>query len=158
MLSKTFLTLSVISISVSVAEWLFLKPYLLLSRISFWSRKHFRWSVYELIFLRFCWYLMLLIWVDNCCIPEDLFFYNGITLASFKGSGKNSLTKDLLTHLEIGILIFLEYFLRSLVTILFAPIYFLRFNLLMSSTSSDSFGVKKKFFFDGFTCDSLCSF
>ena len=102
---------------------------------------------------------MLVIRVDNFCIPEDQFFYNGITLASFKDSGKNSRTEDLLTHLEIGILIFLEYFLRSLVRILFAPIDSLRFNtLMMSSTSSGNFGVKKKFFFDGFTCDNLCSF
>ena len=53
--------------------------------------------------------------------------------------------------LEIGILIVLEYVLRSLVGILFEPIDFLRFNvLIMSSTSSGDVGVKKKVFSDGF--------
>ena len=45
----------------------------------------------------------------------------GITLASFKDSGKIPVTKDWLMSLEIGILIVLEYFLRSLVRILFGP-------------------------------------
>ena len=53
--------------------------------------------------------------------------------------------------LEIGILIVSENFLRSLVGILFGPIDFLRFNvLIMSSTSSGNVGVKKKNFSDGF--------
>ena len=75
----------------------------------------------------------------------------GISLASFKGSGKVLVTKDLLISLEIGILIVFEYFLRSLVGILFGPVDFLRFNvLIMSSTSSSDAGVKKKVFSDGF--------
>ena len=53
--------------------------------------------------------------------------------------------------LEIEILIVSEKFLRSLVGILFGPIDFLRFNvLIMSSTSSGNVGVKKKVFSDGF--------
>ena len=75
----------------------------------------------------------------------------GITLASFKDSRKIPVTKDWLMSLEIGILIVLEYFLRSLFGILFRPIDFLRFNvLIMSSTSSGDVGVKKKVFSDGF--------
>ena len=74
-----------------------------------------------------------------------------ITLASFKDSGKISVTKDWFMSLEIRILIVLEYFLRSLVGILFGPIYFLRFNILiMSSTSSDDVGVEMKVSSDGF--------
>ena len=50
----------------------------------------------------------------------------------------------------MGILIVLEYFLRSLGGILFGPINFLRFNILiMSSASSGDVGVKKVFY-DGF--------
>ena len=53
--------------------------------------------------------------------------------------------------LEIGILIVSENVLRSLVGILFGPIDFLRFNvLIMSSTSSGNVRVKKKVFSDGF--------
>ena len=53
--------------------------------------------------------------------------------------------------LEIGILIVSEKLLRSLVGILFGPIDFLRFNvLIMSSTSSGKVRVKKKVFSDGF--------
>ena len=75
----------------------------------------------------------------------------GITLASFKDSGKIPVTKDWLMNLEIGILIVLEYFLRSLVGILFGPIDFLRFNvLIMSSTSSNNVEVKNNIFSDGF--------
>ena len=75
----------------------------------------------------------------------------GITLASYKGSGKIPLTKDWLMSLEIGTLIVWEYFLRNLVWILFVPIHFLRFHvLIMSSTLSGEVGVKKKVFADGF--------
>ena len=75
----------------------------------------------------------------------------GITLASFKDSGKIPVTKDWLMSLEIGILIVLEYFLRTLVGLLFGPIDFLRFNVLvMSSTSSGDIGIKKKVFSNGF--------
>ena len=75
----------------------------------------------------------------------------GITLASFKDSGKILVTKDWLMSLEIGILIVLEYFLRTLVGLLFGPIDFLRFNVLvMSSTSSGDIGIKKKVFSNGF--------
>ena len=75
----------------------------------------------------------------------------GITLASFKDSGKIPLTKNWLMSLEIGILIVWKYFLRSWVGILFGTIDFLRFNvLIMSSTSSGDVGVKEKVFFDGF--------
>ena len=57
--------------------------------------------------------------------------------------------------LEIGILIVLEYFLRSLVGILFGPIDFLRFNvLIMSATSSGDVGLKNKVFSDGFVRNS----
>ena len=74
----------------------------------------------------------------------------GTTLASFKASGKIPLTKYLLISLEIGILIFWEYFLRILVGILFGLIDFLRFNILiMSLTSSSHVGVKNVFS-DGF--------
>ena len=74
-----------------------------------------------------------------------------ITLASFKGSGKIPLTKDWLINLKIGIPILWEYFLRSLVRILFEPIDFPRFNvLIVYSTSSDDVVVKKKVFSDGF--------
>ena len=74
------------------------------------------------------------------------FLKNGITLASFKGSGKIPLTKDWLMSLEIGILIVWEYFLRSLVGILFGPIDFLRLDVFnMSSTSSGDVRVKKIF-------------
>ena len=53
--------------------------------------------------------------------------------------------------LEIGILIVLEYFLRSLVGLLFGSIDFPRFNVfIMSSTSSGDVGVRKKVFSDGF--------
>ena len=49
--------------------------------------------------------------------------------------------------LEIGIRTVLEDFLRSLVGILFGPIDFLRFNvLIMSSASSGVVAVKKKGF------------
>ena len=52
--------------------------------------------------------------------------------------------------LEIGILTVLGDFLRSLVGIMFAPIDFLRFNvLIMSSAFSGYVGVKKKVFSDG---------
>ena len=58
--------------------------------------------------------------------------------------------------LETGILIVWEYFLRTLVGILFGPINFHRFNvLIMSSTSSSDFRVKKKVSSGGF---NLCSF
>ena len=71
----------------------------------------------------------------------------GTTLASFKYSGKTSVTKDWLMSLEIGVLIGLEYFLKSLVEILFKPCHFLRFNILiMSSTSSGDVRVRKKIF------------
>ena len=74
-----------------------------------------------------------------------------ITLPSFKDSVKIPVTKDWLMSLETGILIVLEYFLRSLVGLLFGPIDFLRFNvLIMSPTSSDDIGVKKKVFPDRF--------
>ena len=74
----------------------------------------------------------------------------GITLASFKDSEKIPVTKDWLMSLEIGILTVLGDFLRSLVGILFAPIDFLRFNvLIMSSAFSGYVGVKKKVFSDG---------
>ena len=74
-----------------------------------------------------------------------------ITLASFKDSGKIAVTKDWFMSLEIGILIVLEYFLRSFVGILFRPIGFLGFKvLIMSSTSSGDVGVKKKVLSDGF--------
>ena len=67
-----------------------------------------------------------------------------ITLASFQDSGKIPVTKDWLMNLEIGILIVSEYFLRSLVGILFRPIDFLRFNvLIMSSTSLGDVAVIK---------------
>ena len=67
---------------------------------------------------------------------ESAFLKIGITLASFKSSRKISVTKDWLMSLEIGILIVLEYFSTSLVGILFGPIDYLRFNvLIMSSTS-----------------------
>ena len=57
--------------------------------------------------------------------------------------------------MEIGILIILEYFLRSLVGILFVPIYFLRFNILiMSLTSSGNVRVKKVFLW--WTCKLTC--
>ena len=50
--------------------------------------------------------------------------------------------------LEIGILIVWKYFL---VEMLFWPIHFLTFNvLIISSTSSGDVGVKKKVFSDGF--------
>ena len=72
----------------------------------------------------------------------------GITLVSFKDSGKIPFTKNWLMSLEIGILIFVEYFLRSLVGILFGPIDFCRFNVLITSlTSSGNVGVQKKVFF-----------
>ena len=58
----------------------------------------------------------------------------GVTLASFKGSGKIPVTKDWLMSLEIGIL-------RGIVGILFGSIDFLRFNvLIMFSTSSGDNG------------------
>ena len=67
---------------------------------------------------------------------ESAFLKIGITLASFKSSRKIPVTKDWLMSLEIGILIVLEYFSTSLVGILFGPIDYLRFNvLIMSSTS-----------------------
>ena len=67
---------------------------------------------------------------------ESAFLQIGITLASFKSSRKIPVTKDWLMSLEIGILIVLEYFSTSLVGILFGPIDYLRFNvLIMSSTS-----------------------
>ena len=48
--------------------------------------------------------------------------------------------------LEIGILVALEYFLRSLVGILFGPTAFLRVNvLIISSDSSGNVGVRRKF-------------
>ena len=75
----------------------------------------------------------------------------GITLASFKDSGKIPVTKDWFMSLEIRILIVLDYYLRSLVGILFRPIDFLRFNILiMSSSSSGDVGVKMKVSSDGF--------
>ena len=43
----------------------------------------------------------------------SLFLKIGITVASFKGSGKIPLTKDRLMSLEIGILIVWEYFLEK---------------------------------------------
>ena len=65
----------------------------------------------------------------------------GVTLASFKGSGKIPVTKDWLMSLEIGILIVLEHVLRGIVGILFGSIDFLRFNvLIMFSTSSGDNG------------------
>ena len=65
----------------------------------------------------------------------------GVTLASFKGSGKIPVTKDWLMSLEIGILIVLEHALRGIVGILFGSIAFLRFNvLIMFSTSSGDNG------------------
>ena len=80
----------------------------------------------------------------------------GITLASFKDSGKIPVTKDWLMNLEIGILIVLENFLRRLVGILFGPNDFLRFNvLIMSSTSSGDAGVKKKVFSNEFVRQSV---
>ena len=75
----------------------------------------------------------------------------GLIYASFKDSGKIPVTKDWLMSLEIGILIVLEYFLRSLVGLLFGSIDFPRFNVfIMSSTSSGDVGVRKKVFSDGF--------
>ena len=70
----------------------------------------------------------------------------GITLASSKDSGKIPVTKGWLMSLEIGILVALEYFLRSLAGILFGPTAFLRVNvLIISSDSSGDVGVRRKF-------------
>ena len=75
----------------------------------------------------------------------------GIAFASFKDSQKIPVIKDWLMNLEIGKLVVLEYFLRSCVWILFGPIDFLRFNVLIGFlTSSGDVGVKKKVFSDGF--------
>ena len=62
---------SVISVSAWIANWLFLKPYWLLCRISFWSRKWERnlWTNFSKI-------LLIFEVSDNWCIPEDLLFKN----------------------------------------------------------------------------------
>ena len=72
----------------------------------------------------------------------------GITVASFKDSEKIPVTKDWLMSLEIGVLIVLEYFLRSLVGILFGLIDFLRINVLIMPSTSSLMGLQ----------DNLCSF
>ena len=69
---KHFLFFSVMSISAWIAEWLFLGSYIYCT----WSHSGVGndRGIYRPIFLKFCWYLRLLIWADNWCIPEDLLF------------------------------------------------------------------------------------